>query len=333
MTADSDVIHSSSLPYFHDNKLFQHGCTALNTGVNTCMCGAQTDLLHTVCKRVCRLVIYAPHSSSYSANHTLHSQESQHALHLFALNVIKCLIHVIFVNRLVILQIRKKKKSNGSQIGNVKNSLMKWVVPVTKHTSCWLKLLNSLEQLCLGLHSATLLLLLEHYYFFICKVRGRCEGEEDGRPSAAAAAAAAAAADVRAPLEAVELQTEDRFGGTPADVSGGERRAEETRSCRGKGMTCEPSLHRYNKLPKVWVRQGRVDARRDLTQVNERPAARPLSLSVVFFFLVSWFPSPRLLSLLHPARRQGAAGTGGRQSRCFFVFLFFFFLSFFLLFV
>lgn len=108
VTADSDVIHSSSLPYFHDNKLFQHGCTALNTGDNTCMCGAQTDLLHTVCKRVCRLVIYAPHSSSYSANHTLHSQESQHALHLFALNVIKCLIHVIFVNRLVILQIRKK---------------------------------------------------------------------------------------------------------------------------------------------------------------------------------------------------------------------------------
>lgn len=38
---------------------------------------------------------------------------------------------------------------------------------------------------------------------------------QDGRPSAAAAA------DVRAPLEAVELQTGGVFGGTPADVSGG----------------------------------------------------------------------------------------------------------------
>lgn len=102
-----------------------------------------------------------------------------------------------------------------------------------------------------------------------------------------------------------------------------ERREQRRRGAAGgKGMTCEPSLHRYNKLPKVWVRQGRVDARRDLTQVNELTAARPLS--GFCFFLVS-FPSPRLLSLLHPARRQGAAGTGGRKSRCFFFFFFFFF--------
>lgn len=76
------------------------------------MCDAQNDfdLLHDVCKRVRRLVIYVLHSSSYSDNHTLHCEDTQHVLHPLALNVIKCPIHVIFVNTLVILKIQKKKK-------------------------------------------------------------------------------------------------------------------------------------------------------------------------------------------------------------------------------
>lgn len=86
---------------------------ALNMGDSMYMCDAQNDfdLLHDVCKRVRRLVIYVLHSSSYSDNHTLHCEDTQHVLHLLALNVIKCLIHVIFFNTLVILKIQKKKKN------------------------------------------------------------------------------------------------------------------------------------------------------------------------------------------------------------------------------
>ncbi|TDH14630.1 hypothetical protein EPR50_G00022210 [Perca flavescens] len=72
-------------------------------------------------------------------------------------------------------------------------------------------------------------------YFLFAKSKNR---EEDGRPSGAAAA------DVRAPLEAVELQTRVRFGETRADVSARARRESWL------GMTCEPTVHRSDKQRK-----------------------------------------------------------------------------------
>lgn len=68
-------------------------------------------------------------------------------------------------------------------------------------------------------------------YFLFAKSKNG-DREEDGRPSGAAAA------DVRAPLEAVELQTRVRFGETRADVSARARRESWL------GMTCEPTVHR-----------------------------------------------------------------------------------------
>lgn len=151
-------------------------------------------------------------------------------------------------------------------------------------------------------------------------------GEEDGRPSAAAAT------DVRAPLEAVELQTpRGLFGGTLADVSGGERGRREL-----GGHDTRAKSAQIQQIPKVCLRQGRVDALRDLTQVNESTAAD----SPVFFFLPFPFffffssllttvrgdrhgggSSPRVLfTLPRSGRRQGAAataaaGTGWREGR------------------
>lgn len=142
---------------------------------------------------------------------------------------------------------------------------MIWVVPVTAHSCITLKHLECQWRLLFPFHSDTC--------GAFCKVRKPCE--ERGRT----------------PFKQLQPRTcahrwrQSRcrpalvLGGTLADVSG----REETVGTRsGWAWTCEPTKSaQIQQKPKVCLRQGRVDALRDLTQVNKRR----LQAFFKFFFL------------------------------------------------